>query len=92
MSSAIFCTTGEHGGHIGNVVDERGEEHAGPHNDRINHKEVAPAQLGDERGQLINDPLFCNAANHQEQAQQQQNGVQVNFLQGLGHGLHALSA
>ena len=72
----------QHGGHVGDVVDEGREEHRRPDDGGVNGKDVAPAHLGQQAGGGVHHAHVGDAPDDQEQAEQQADGLEVDGLQG----------
>ena len=59
---------GQHGGHIGNVVDKGGDQHRGPDDDRVNEEHVVPADLGQQVRRSVDNAHILHAADDQKQS------------------------
>ena len=83
----ICCTTGQHRGHIGDVVDEGGERHAGPDDDRVDQKHVAAAELAEDARDRVDDARLGDAADDNKEARQKQQRLVVDLLQRFYKGV-----
>ena len=72
---------GDHGGDVGDVINERRNENRRPNDHRIQEEHVAASHLRQEIGRGVDHALLRNAADHDEQAQQKSDGLEINFLQ-----------
>ena len=72
----------QHRCHIGNVIDEGGEENREPHDHRVHHEEIAIAGSLEEAGHQVDHARLADAGDDHKQAGQQQQGEQVDLLEG----------
>lgn len=74
---------GQHRRDVGDVVNERGEEHRRPDDHRVDQEEVAAAHAREQVRHRVDDAHVRDAADDQEQAEEQADRLDVDRLERL---------
>ena len=70
---------GQHRRNIGDVIDERGEQHTRPHNDCVDQEHIAAAELFEHLGNGVDHARLGDAADDHEKSGEQQQRLVIEL-------------